>query len=142
MSHEPLSLPLSWFLFPSKLAFGGFLGCFLSCSFGSGPGLSFWVSALLLGIQKASLLSPQLSLSLYSHRVTLPICDFMLGPTVILYKAEGQQETYEYFHFFCPCSATCLVATHCSCWITVLQEPHGAVVQLFTLVSQQAFDLI
>lgn len=49
---------------------------FLGFSFGKGPGLSLWISALLFCIQRASLLFPQLSCSPHCHRVPLPVCGF------------------------------------------------------------------
>lgn len=49
---------------------------FLGCLFGRGPGLSLWVSTLPFGVQRASLLFPQLSLSLHCNRVPLPACGF------------------------------------------------------------------
>lgn len=87
---------------------------FLGCSFGRGPGLSLWVSTLPFRIQRASLLFPQLNLSLSTVTVFLCLSVALgrcLGPTVILYKAEGSQGTYEDFPFFCLSSGTCLVAS-------------------------------
>lgn len=74
LSQDTLSLPLSWFLFPSKPTPGVFwAGGFLGCSFGRGTRLSLWVSTLPFGIQRTSRLFPELSLSLHCHGVLLPV---------------------------------------------------------------------
>lgn len=64
-----------------------------------------------------------------------------LGPTVVLYKAEGWQGADEDFLSSVCLLAFALLQTHCSRQNTVLREPRKAVVQLCSLVSQQVIDL-
>lgn len=66
----PLSLSLSWFLFPSKLTLGFFWAIPLESSLAEPLSLNLYVP-----YSKSFPAFPQLIISLHYHRVPLPVCD-------------------------------------------------------------------